>query len=165
MGNGLYVGGMEEGEPHIGSGCVEAILCRFGNDDFQCAGGTQQHGRTRCETFEGKSRGGVARLGTMCDGRKKSFLKEGGIAHNGVKKFSFVQGFLVLVVEKVTTTHCYLCSKGRVVHILRCLSGCFRLNFKCHKAAIRKTLSEHERNESATASHIEHTRCRKAIFC
>ena len=165
MGNGLYVGGMEEGEPHIGSGCVQAILCRFGNDDFQCAGGTQQHGRTRCETFEGKSRGGVARLGTMCDGRKKSFLKEGGIAHNGVKKFSFVQHFLVLVVEKVTTTHCYLCSKGRVVHIPRSLSGCFWLDFKCHKAAIRKTLSEHERNESTAASHIEHPRYRKAIFC
>lgn|GEM_PF-4813644 len=97
----------------------------------------------------------------MCDGRKKSFLKEGGIAHNGVIKFAFEQHFLVLVVEKVTTTHCYLCSKGRLIHILRSLSGCFTVNFKRHKAAIRKTLSEHERNESTTASHIEYARCGK----
>ena len=165
MGNGLYVSGVEEGETGLGCGCMETILRRFGNDDLQCAGGTQQRGRARCETFEGKSRGGVPRLGTMCDGRKKSFLKEGGIAHNGVKKFSFEQHFLVLVVKKVATTHCYLCSKGRVVHILRSLSGCFWLDFKCHKATFRKTLSEHKRNESATASHIEHTRYRKAIFC
>ena len=101
----------------------------------------------------------------MCDGRKKSFLKERRIAHHGVIKFAFVQRFLFLVVEKVTTTHCYLCSKGRVVHILRSLSGCFRLDFKCHKATIRKTLSEHERNESTTASHIEHSRGAKGIFC
>ena len=165
MGNGLYISGVEEGETGLGCGCMETILRGFGNDDLQCAGGTQQCGGACCEAFEGKSRGGVARLGTMCDGRKKSFLKEGGIAHNGVKKCAFVQCFLVLVVEKVATTHSYLCSKGRLIHILRSLSGCFRLDFKCHNAAILKTLSEHERNESTTAPHIEHTRCRKAIFC
>ena len=144
---------------------MKPFLRRFRNDDFEASSRAEEVGCTHREAGEGESRGGMAGLGTMCDGRKKSFLKEGGIAHNGVKKFAFVQGFLVLVVEKVTTTHCYLCSKGRVVHILRSLSGCFRLNFKRHKAAIRKTLSEHERNESATAPHIEHKRCRKAIFC
>ena len=71
----------------------------------------------------------------------------------------------MIVVQKIDTMHVDLLSEGGSGHIFCGLFRCLRVDFERDDVGFRKALGEQEGDESATASHIEHSRGAKGILC
>ena len=134
---------------------MKPVLRRFGNDDFEASSRAEEAGGACRDAGEGESRCGMPRLRTECDGRKKSFLKEGGIAHNGIEGAGVAKGIAMIVVQKIGTKHVDLLSEGGPGHIFRGLFRGLWVDFERDEVGFRKTLGEQECDEPAARTDVQ----------